>query len=447
MELQTRQVSGRDRRVPMARQLERCSDRSRRMHLLGHCSLAMLVVVTWGFPSTAWSQSMRKLPLRSKVDSVQPMTGIVLWSSNPQADSTPIQLEFSYLRYRDVVDQQGQYDWSPVDQLLDQVASRGHQAILRWHDTYVGKPTGVPEVIRQMDGYQETSGVSEGKKTRFPDWSFPPWRAFVLDFFTRFAERYDRDPRLAFVQVGFGLWAEYHIYDGPMVLGKTFPDRAFQDTFANHLSQVLQVTPWMISVDAAGDHAPFVGNQELAKLPFGLFDDSFNHRRHREENEPNWDLLGRERWKIAPTGGEFSFFERRDQEEALAPQGPYGTPFAEQARRFHVSFLIGDDQPRFQKPDVIRAASLRCGYRFRVVQLLEGKDITEVTIRNEGIAPIYYDAFPSLGGIRSKTSLKGLLPGDSITCSMPVTGEASTFSIECDRLVQGQQIQFDADLE
>jgi hypothetical protein len=70
----------------------------------------------------------------------------------------------------------------------------------------------------------------------------------------------------------------------------------------------------------------------------------------------------------------------------------------------------------------------------------------EVTIRNEGIAPIYYDAFPAVGGIRSEKSLKGLLPGESITCSIPAMGEASAFSIECDRLVEGQQIQFDADL-
>jgi hypothetical protein len=409
--------------------------------------LVLAVLISQGVISIASAPSMRNLPLQSKVEAVQPMTGIVLWSSNPQTAAAPIQLEFSYLRYRDVVDQEGRYDWRPVDQLLDQIASRGHQAILRWHDTYVGKPTGVPEVIRRMDGYQETTGLSEGKKTRFPDWSFPPWRSFVLEFFTHFADRYDRDPRLAFVQVGFGLWAEYHIYDGPMELGKTFPDRSFQEDFARHLAKVFQMTPWMISVDAAGDHTPYGGNKELAELAFGLFDDSFNHRRHREENEPNWDRLGRERWTIAPTGGEFSFFEERDQEEALSPEGPHGIPFADHARRFHVSFLIGDDQPRFQKPEVIRAASLSCGYRFRVVRLLAGQERTEATIRNDGISPIYYDAFPAIGGSRSSDSLKGLLPGESKICSIPALGESSSFSIECDRLVPGQRIQFDADLD
>ncbi len=96
---------------------------------------------------------------------------------------------------------------------------------------------------------------------------------------------------------------------------------------------------------------------------------------------------------------------------------------------------------------MIRAASLSCGYRFRVVQLLVGLDHVEVTIRNDGIAPIYYDAYPAIGGIRSGKSLKGLLPGESILFRIPALGEAATLSIECDRMVRGQQIQFDADLK
>ena len=45
------------------------------------------------------------------------------------------------------------------------------------------------------------------------------------------AEKYKNDPRLAFIQTGFGLWSEYHIYDGPFELGKTFPSKDFQDSF------------------------------------------------------------------------------------------------------------------------------------------------------------------------------------------------------------------------
>lgn len=56
--------------------------------------------------------------------------------------------------------------------------------------------------------------------------------------------------------------------------------------------------------------------------PFGLFDNSFNHAKHEKEHEPNWNILGRDRWKLSPTGGEFRFFRKVDQSEALAPTGP-----------------------------------------------------------------------------------------------------------------------------
>src|SRR5690606_37133113 len=134
------------------------------------------------------------------------------------------------------------------------------------------------------------------------------------------------------VQTGFGLWAEFHIYDGPMELGKTFPDKAFQAEFVRHLAVVLRETPWMISVDAAKEkRTPFAGDPTLIALPFGVFDDSFNHANHAKWNEPNWNRLGRDRWQKAPAGGEFSFFEKRDHEEALAPKGPHGVAFEDHA--------------------------------------------------------------------------------------------------------------------
>lgn len=72
------------------------------------------------------------------------MTGIVLWSTNEVAATAPIQLEYAYLKYSQVVREKGKVDWQPVENLLNEIAGRKHQAIIRWHDTYVGEATGVP---------------------------------------------------------------------------------------------------------------------------------------------------------------------------------------------------------------------------------------------------------------------------------------------------------------
>jgi hypothetical protein len=389
--------------------------------------------------------ALRPVALESRITHVQPMTGIVFWSDSGHARTDAIQLEFSYMRYADVVARPGDYDWSAVESVLKAVAGRGHQAILRFYDTYVGKKTAVPDYIKKLPGYRETTAPSEKKPTDFPDWSHPELQRFILEFYSKFSEKYDRDPRLAFVETGFGLWSEYHIYDGPMTLGKTFPDKGFQEKFLKQLAGAFRQTPWMISVDAAGDHSPLGARKELLALSFGTFDDSFLCEQHEKENEPNWNFFGRDRFLRAPAGGEFSYYTDQEQKQALAPGGPHGVPFEKAARDFHITFMIGSDQPDYQKMDRIRAAGLACGYRFKITEFRCGNGRSKVTISNTGIAPLYHDAYVAVKGMRATASLKGLAPGQSRTDSIDAAGDCVT--IESDRLVPGQRIEFDASLK
>jgi hypothetical protein len=180
-----------------------------------------------------------------------------------------------------------------------------------------------------------------------------PIRAKTLNYSADTYDMSNHDSDWAFANhaIGVGLWAEYHIYDGPMILGKTFPSKEYQAKFAKHLASTLKTTPWMISVDASDDErSAYPENETLLALNFGLFDDSFNHGKHKKENEPNWNILGRDRWALSPTCGEFAFFQKADQSKALATAEPHGTPFEKQAADFHGSFIIGDDQPRSQNP-------------------------------------------------------------------------------------------------
>jgi hypothetical protein len=50
------------------------------------------------------------------------------------------------------------------------------------------------------------------------------------------------------------------------------------------------------------------------------------------------------------------------------------------------------------------------------------------------------DVYPALGEHRSTTSLKGLLPGQTRTCSIAARGEV--MHLHCERLVPGQVIGF-----
>ncbi len=394
----------------------------------------------------------RPVQLNSRVTHVQPMTGIVLWDDNEHVKTDAIALEYRYCGYDEVVGQDGRYDWSLIERVLDAIAGRGHQAILRFYFVYPGRETTVPLSIKKLADYQETIGTSEGQETHFCDWRHPALQEFVLDFTTQFSRRYDRDPRLAFLQVGFGLWAEYHIYDGPLSMGQTFPSKAFQIRFLQHLNQSCASLPWSISVDAAdSEYTPLADSPELLRLNFGLFDDSFLCKEHAKVNALNWRALGENRWQRAPAGGEFSYYTKRDQKQALSDQGPNGEKFESAAARFHLSYIIGSDQPDYQPMQRIAAAGQALGYRFRVTEALLDPPLLKLRVENVGIAPIYRDAYFEYSGKRSAQSLRSLLPGSSLDTEIHIPADKewdpTALRIQCEHLVAGQEIQFEAALQ
>ena len=375
---------------------------------------------------------------------VQPMTGIVLWADNPKAATDCIQLEFSYMRYCDVCSRKGEYDWTVVENLLDDVASRGHQAILRFYYVYPGEQTTVPAYIKSLADYEETKGISEDEDTWFPDWRHSELQDFHIAFYQAFAQRYDTDPRLAFLEAGFGLWAEYHIYDGPFIPGRTFPSKDFQARWIGAMHEAYQHLPWCISIDSAdSDYSPLKENKSLLDNAFGCFDDSFMCKEHSSENRPNWLFFGTERYKTAPMGGEFSYYSDYDQRHCLDKSGIHGRRFKTEAARYHLSFIIGNDQPDYQPMSRIKEASMQTGYAFRLrdFRIKEGAGAVAL-VENAGVAPIYYDAYLAVGSACSAISLRELMPGDQkwIAVACPdVTGE-SVPAVRCDHLVEGQKI-------
>ncbi|MCQ2341236.1 MAG: DUF4832 domain-containing protein [Paludibacteraceae bacterium] len=421
------------------------------------------------FSTLCWAQSV---VISRTIDKVQPMTGLVLW--NDQAESrkgtlgTCFALEYTYCPPCKVVTGKSngkiQYDWTFIENILNGVKSRGHQAILRFYYEYPGSrmgcdntrgATGVPDYIKALSGYTETYKSTEDGACYYADWSNSELQWFVKQFITDFAAKYDHDPRIAFLEVGFGHWGEYHIYGGPSLdLGHNFPSKAFQKSFLQHIDTTLHVLPWSISIDASVKrYAPITEDQSLMALHFGLFDDSFMHAEHDKSqgegyNEDCWNALGKNRWQQGACGGEISYYEDSDQKNFLNPAGMYGVTWEQASAKYHISFMICNDAPsgKYATATRFKEGSMACGYRFRLTECSVRGNQTAVTFTNEGIAPIYKDAYPTIGTTRSATSLKGLLPGQSRTCMIDaVLTRADDLTITSDYILPSQQIQFNAD--
>lgn len=424
----------------------------------------------------------RSVTLNKEIETLEPMKGIVFWPDQAKSQKDlqkSISLEFSYCLPCAVVtgktDDKIDYDWSSFEKMLDDIASRGHQAIVRFRIEYpsatitnasgctekVKGATAVPNYIKANKSYTETYSEDPGGDgpTYYADWSNKELQWFYKQFYTDFSAKYDKDPRIAFVQAGFGHWAEYHIYGTTLKLDTNFASKDYQSTFLQHLDTLFQETPWSISIDAADkNYTPIAGNKTLLALGFGLFDDSFMHKEHDisqgdGDNEKNWQTIGENRWKSAPAGGEISYYDSKDQHEFLNPAGLYGVTWEDAAAKYHMTYVIGNDAPEgsYATKDRVYEASSYAGYKFEITGYAVNKISAAVRVKNIGIAPLYHNAYVTVKGVRSEKSLKGLLPGKEATFTVAGIqigdSESPEVSITSDKLLKDATIPYKANLD
>ncbi len=84
------------------------------------------------------------------------------------------------------------------------------------------------------------------------------------------------------------------------------------------------------------------------------------------------------------------------------------------------------------------------GYRFVVRQCETDGKTTRLRVANEGVAPIYRDAWFAVGSVRSATSLRGLLPGEEWSIEIPAAPmpDGSDVQIISDCILPQQTIEF-----
>src|ERR1051326_2157352 len=107
-------------------------------------TLALLLVsvmqVTWAAPQTASGAWVAQTYVSGPPDN--PLKGFMPYQGS--YSTFPNSMEWQYIAWSDIQTGFTTYNWAPIDNLLNDVASRGHQAVFRVYADYPGRAYAVP---------------------------------------------------------------------------------------------------------------------------------------------------------------------------------------------------------------------------------------------------------------------------------------------------------------
>jgi hypothetical protein len=425
------------------------------------CFVAVIAAATLVAIPVAAQQPMRPRPMQQQpmayipapVDN--PLKGLVPYA-RPHADRFPHSMEFSYLSLGELMIGPEQFDWKPLEQLLDDVASRGNQTVFRVWLEYPGRTDGIPRFL-EKNGLQVTEwvdkseGSSPAKKIRTPDYSDPALRTALQSFIAAMGKRYDGDPRIGFITAGLlGVWGEWHTYPREELMA----DKTVQAEIMTAYEQAFRTTPILLRYPAGDDAYSHAAND---RREFGYHDDSFAWATlDTGRKADDWFYIPAlkaagpraiNKWQTQPIGGEIRpelwgliFDEQPDHKQAQ--------DFASCVRETHVSWLMDTGMFRKQQ-SAARIANAtkqvqKMGYEFHVQWFARefstnGEPTLTVQVQNTGVAPFYYDWQVELAIVRDGKivreipvdwSINGLLPGEPSrqwSTTVPVPDAASKY--------------------
>jgi Domain of unknown function (DUF4832) len=366
-----------------------------------------------------------------------PLKGLLPYQGDKRS-MFPHSLEYNNIAYSTLVKGYDRFDWQPLETMLNDIASRGHQAVLRIYLEYPDQKTGIPQFLIK-DGLKiirypnANSSLKPPSQAETPNYEDKNLRRSLNTFVRAFGKKYDGDPRIGFLTAGLlGSWGEWHT--DPR--NELFASKTVQKEVLAAYAAAFKVTPVLLRYPV-GENDP--KNAANAQLKFGYHDDSFAWATlDTGKKDQSWFYMptlkaagtaAEAKWKIAPIGGEIRP-EAWGEVFDTQPSKPEIQSFRKSVEATHATWMLDSGMFR-EKQDsgrIDRATSevRKMGYEFHVpaVQIdkvTAGKLPVNVELVNRGVAPFYYDwpiEFGVIsGGKLSKTfagtgKITGLLPND-----------------------------------
>ncbi len=328
------------------------------------------------------------------------------------------------------------FNWEIIDSPAQRWVEKGYQIAILVTSTENWTRQGTPQwVYDEGAKYYEVDGFIE------PEYNDKKFLKAVDHFVSALAERYDGDPKVAYVGVGnFGMWGEGHTVLTTPKHGKEWgfsTKKKYIDIYAKHFKK----TQLVVSDDIADpyirqDH--FKITDYAFKKGVSLRDDSILVQPY-----PNsWfhDGLAQQFWPSMPVVVEHEHYI------PSVNRGAWDKELLLKAvEDYHASYLSIHWHPHVEyegNKDIIPRINRRLGYRLQLDKaewpsvITKGEAFTiKSSWKNGGVAPCYNGGYPcftiknSKGGIvavlvDSNLNVKDLQPGKP--------GEAPALSTECE---------------
>jgi hypothetical protein len=311
------------------------------------------------------------------------------------------------------------YNWSIVDSALNETASYGNQAAIRFYMEYPGGTGSHPgnAIPHCFDGHVAYR-TNTYWGTTSPDYDSQYLLDGVTDFIKAFGTRYDGDPRIGFIHLGIvGLWGEWHTWPFDTDTADGYPNLMPTDA---HAAQIVQAYDTAFNKTKLEIRYPDSAGGAANRADIGYHDDSFCYK---EGNPPAGVTLPQSlggagyaqlqralnqgvenKWITDSMGGEV----RPEIQSSAFTSWPGGSGQVDNMKACieleHTTWKINQTSQSYAPTDANVAAAVRLmGYDLTATHAYFPTSVTGstatvgVTVVNNGVAPFYYPWTVTLG--------------------------------------------------
>lgn len=376
-------------------------------------------------PPSSPDPALQAHPLASAPGALDnPLKGFAnyYFAGSDENSGYPHSLQWSYFGLSEVMTDPNNcdsFDWSVLDNALDEIASYGNQAAIRFYIEYPGGTGTHPgnAIPPCFDGHV-TNRTNAYWGTTSPDYDSPYLLDALGKFIAAYGARYDGDPRIGFINLGLvGLWGEWHTwpYDTDTT-ADSYPNYMPTDA---HAAQIIQDYDNAFQKTKLEVRYPTSGGGAANNLDIGYHDDSFCYR---EGSPPAGVTLPQSlggadyaqlqlalnegvenKWITDSMGGEV----RPEIQSSAFSSWPGGSGQVDNMKACieleHTTWKINQGSTGYSPTDPNVGAAVRLmGYDLGVTDAYykntaSGTTNIGVRMTNDGVAPFYYPWTVTLG--------------------------------------------------